>query len=182
LQFEQNSRTVGDAAVEHQLLMRESFKGLGDLISSEAVSEKAEWPFFTIPLFELHAQDVLQLASLETLAFIHIVTPDNRQEYLDYTKVHREASIKESHEIRYGNLDHLVENSYHPYITYRDSDGFKQDNGTGKNVQYPLWQVSPRTYMKILAMRKGEIEISHILFFYRNIFRTYIMNCSSVII
>lgn len=132
--------------MEHQRLIRESFQGMEDLVSAYALREEKGWPYFSIDLFELHARDLLELASLETLAFVKAVKSEDQEAYLENAGQTYEATVKESHEIRYGNLDSLVPEGYHPYYTNRQNDGFTRENVTGKGVHNVLWQVSPRKY------------------------------------
>ena len=134
--------------------MRKSFQGMEDLVSSYASEHEMGWPFFSIELFELHASDLLELASLETLAFIKVVKSEDQQEYLEHVDQTYEASVKESHEIRHGNFDTLVPEHYHPYFTILNSDnGFERENATVKNTHNVLWQVSPRTFTKEDCLR-----------------------------
>lgn len=116
-----------------------------DLIASYAMVDEKGWPFHSVDLFELHAHDLLELASLETLAFVKVVKSKDQEDYLEHAGQTYEGIVKESHEIRHGNLDSLIPENYHPYFTIRDADGYTRENTTTKRSHNVLWQVSPRT-------------------------------------
>ena len=141
--FEQFSRTVGDAAVNQQLQMRVSYSAYANLISDSAEAMNATWPNFTIPHFELHAESVILQSGTEVLSLMMYVKPEDEDSYLEYVDRNYEATIKEGHLIRYGNLDRLTPVDYKPYFTVRVPEGVVPDT-IERAFRGVMCQYSPR--------------------------------------
>jgi hypothetical protein len=117
IQFAQFARTVGDAAVDQQKRMRESFIGFANLISSFARHSNATWPFVRVPDFELHAAQVRLQSGAEIVSFTAFVEEKDEDEYLNFVAANYEDNVKEGHLIRYGNLDRLTPIGFTPNYT-----------------------------------------------------------------
>jgi hypothetical protein len=63
---------------------------------------------------------------------------------LEYVNNHYENWTMEGHLTRYGNLDRLKRENYHPYFTLRSPEGRILDT-ENRSDHYAIWQFSPRT-------------------------------------
>jgi hypothetical protein len=145
-QFEQFARTVGDAAVEQQRQMRQSFVAFANLISSAAQQEKAKWPSFRIPNYEIHAGQFRLQSGAEFVGCSYFVASEDEEEYLTFVTQNYEDSIQEGHLTLYGNLDRLKPFGYTRNFTMLGPYGFKPDLSS-RSIRAPTWQSSPRKYI-----------------------------------
>lgn len=137
---------MGDAAVEQQKIMRESYVGFANLISSSALEANATWPFFRIPNFELHAGQIRLLTGSEVVGCQYMVDTSEDDEYLDFVNANYEASVNEGHMTMYGNLDRLAPIGYTPNFTMFTPGGIVPAPATSlRNTRSATWQISPRT-------------------------------------
>jgi hypothetical protein len=158
--------------------MQESYSGFANLISDSAKAVNATWPNFTIPNFELHAENVRLQAGTEVLSFTMYVKPEEEDSYLEYVGENYEAAIKEGHLIRYGNLDRLDPVYYHPYFTVVGPEGLVPDT-MERVFRGVLWQFSPRTLL-IAAIALSRYHPLHLMlatpsFFIQTLQRGFIM-------
>jgi hypothetical protein len=137
---------VGDAAVDQQRLMRESYVSFANHISSAAQRENATWPMFRIPDYELHAGQVRLQSGSEVIGCTYFVDADDGDEYLKFVTNNYVNSINEGHMTRYGNLDRLVPKGYTENFTVRGPNGFLPDTMYAP-LRLPKWQSSPRKYL-----------------------------------
>ena len=144
-QFAQFARTVGDSAVDQQRLMRDAIVGFADHISSTAHDLNATWPFFRIPLYELHAGNVGIQSGMEYIYCLYIVDSKDAVEYLDFVTANYEDSMEEAHMIYYGNLDRITPIGYTPNFTSTGPTGFVPDT-MDRPIRSALWQMSPRKF------------------------------------
>ena len=135
---------MGDAAVDQQQRMRETFIGFAHHISSTARDLNATWPMVRIPYFELHAGQVRLQSGAEIVGFSCFIETENADQYLDYVTANHEDSVKEGHMIRYGNLDRLTPIGYIPNFTTFGPDGFVPD--VDRPSRMSLWHNSPPTF------------------------------------
>ena len=143
MQFAQFARTVGDAAVDQQRSMRESYLGFANLISSSAQEANATWPMFRIPNYELHAGQVRLQSGTEVIGCSYLVESNDVEEYLKFVTANHEASLTEAHLTRYGNLDRLTPFGYTPNFTMITPDGIIPDK-VDRPLRSATWQISPR--------------------------------------
>jgi hypothetical protein len=142
-QFEQFSRTVGNAAVEQQRDMQDSLRSFADLYSQSAYVVNATWPLFVLPNFEIHANAVRKQAGLEILYIINRFKDKDVAAALDYVNKSYEGWVYESHMRRYGNLDRLLPVGYHPYLTILTQEGLVPDT-VQRDEHYSSVAYSPR--------------------------------------
>jgi hypothetical protein len=68
------------------------------------------WPFFWPQQFEHAAANFFRVSKCEFLGLHNIVMRDQRDAFVNFTTAHYRDAYKESHMIRYGNLDMLDDN------------------------------------------------------------------------
>jgi hypothetical protein len=134
---------VGDAAVDQQHLMLGAFVGFANQISSTAQNFNATWPFFRIPLYELHAGNVRQQSGVEYIYCQYMVDSKDADQYLEFVTANYEDSIMEGHMALYGNLDRLTPIGYTPNFTANGAAGFVPDT-MDRPIRSAMWQMSPR--------------------------------------
>jgi hypothetical protein len=122
LKFEQFSGALADAAVRQQQDLRDAFAGLSTQMSVDADiagGGVAQWPFFWPPQFEHTAADFIRVSKCEWLGINNVVMHSERDAFVNFTTAHYRDAYKESHMIRYGNLDKLDDNvtKYQGFIT-----------------------------------------------------------------
>lgn len=164
MQFAQFARTVGDAAVDQQRRMRESFVGFANHISSSAQEANATWPFFLVPNFELHAGQVRLQSGTEIIACSMFVEASDAEGYLDFVSANYETTVKEAHIIRYGNLDRLFPIGYSPNYTIETADGLILDT-VDRPFRLPIYQISPRMLIKYFFYFKEHYRHLTFVFF-----------------
>lgn len=144
MQFEQFARTVGDAAVDQQRRVRESYVGFANHVSSAAQQANATWPMFRIPDFELHAGQVRLQSGTEVIGCSYLVESSDVEEYLEFVTANYEANVKEAHLTLFGNLDRLAPIGYTPNFTVITPDGIIPDI-IDRPFRSATWHISPRT-------------------------------------
>jgi hypothetical protein len=144
-QFEQFARTVGDAAVDQQQVMRRSYDGFAEFISVAARRENATWPLFRVPDFELLAGKIRLQSGSELVGCTNLVDAEDEEEYLKFVSDNYQDSLQEGHMSLYGNLDRLVPMGYTPNFTIVGPVGPMPDT-TDRLYRAPTWQLSPRTF------------------------------------
>jgi len=108
-QFECFSRALGEAAVQQQKNIRDTFVGLAHQMSGCVMTNNLTWPCVTLPLCETHAHDALIQANVEFMATWNRAFPDEMESFVNFTTAHCEEVNKEGHMMRQGNLDRLVD-------------------------------------------------------------------------
>ena len=134
---------MGDAAVDHQVRMRDAFVGFAYLISSAAYQANATWPMFRVPDYELHAGQVRLQSGAEIVSFFSFVEEEDADAYLEFVDQNYEDNVKEGHLTRYGNLDRLAPIGYSPNFNVIGPNGFVPDT-KDRPFRMPYWHISPR--------------------------------------
>ena len=168
-QFAQFTRTVGDAAVDQQRRMRESYVGFPNLISSLAKNGNATWPIFRIPDFEIHAGQVRLQSGTEVIGCTYLVESSDTYEYLKFVTDNYESSLQEGHMTRYGNMDRLAPIGYTPNFTIFTPNGtFIPDTTIDRPLRSATWQLSPRTLIKQPCSSRNQHwqNLTHSLYFF----------------
>lgn len=122
IQFDQFSITLENAVVSQQRDIRKALVAFSDLLSSTAEEKGTEWPFFTMPDFELHAHNFLSLAQSEFVGVLNILADQDRIDFEKYAMDNYRGWIREGHLRRYGNLSNLNAAGFHPFISRSGSD------------------------------------------------------------
>eukprot|EP00934_Nitzschia_sp_Nitz4_P009441 Nitzschia sp. Nitz4//scaffold270_size25879//13071//16782//NITZ4_008299-RA/size25879-augustus-gene-0.20-mRNA-1//-1//CDS//3329545193//9431//frame0 len=157
--FDQFSNTLEESVLRQQLDIRTALSSFSHLLSSAAETEGAQWPNFTLPQFEYHAEDFLTQARSEFLAVSNYVRGDERREYEAYAKANYKDWMKEGHFIKHGNLDKLDQAAYHPFITRAGSDPGTFDPEDELEHYLPSWTYSPPpvTYGATNINQRGDL-------------------------
>lgn len=142
---------MGDAAVDHQVRMRDAFVGFAYLISSAAHQANATWPMFRVPDYELHAGQVRLQSGAEIVSFFSFVEEEDADAYLEFVDQNYEDNVKEGHMILYGNLDRLAPIGYTPNFTLVGPKGFSPDE-IDRPFRMPFWHLSPRMSLRFLQI------------------------------
>lgn len=111
-------------------------------MSAYAQSTDAKWPFFTMPLYESYAEDILKQSKLEVIALAPYVAQDEQAGWVEYANATYAEWVEEGHMIRSGNLDRLKPVAYHPFISRPSPEGFVPDIST-REYYFPFWSFSP---------------------------------------
>ena len=146
-QYERFSRTVGDAAIRQQIYLRDGLTTLATTLAVYAETngnEEEQWPFITLPMFELHAENMRQQSNMETINFLPLVQHSERASWIEYANQKHESWVTEGHFLQTGSLDRLVggDDTYHPYVSHRLADG-SFENETELDSYFVSWQYSP---------------------------------------
>ena len=144
-QFEQFSRTVGNAAVDQQQEMRDALFAFANFFSQSAYDVGAKWPIYSLPNYELHANSVLKQSGMEILSVTQYVKDSDKSTALKYVDENYERWVYEGHMTRYGNLDRLTPIKYQPNFTIVTAEGFIPDP-VQRDIHYGLWQFTPRKF------------------------------------
>jgi hypothetical protein len=143
VQYEQFSRTVGNAAFDQQKEMREAFKAFCNFFSQSAIDANATWPFYSLTNFEVHASTFLKQSGVEVMGIIQCIKDKDAAAALEYVHQNYENWLMQGHLTRYNSLNRLNPVNYHPYFTLATVEGFVNDN-VQREQHYANWQVSPR--------------------------------------
>ena len=128
--------------MEQQRNIREAYVGLTQTVSASAKSVNATWPFYTLPYFENYAQNFLTQSGAEVFTVFNVANSSNREAFTQYANDNHETWVKEGHMIKYGSLDNLKEENYHPYIGKFSAEGFVSDD-EGRDHYFSAWSYSP---------------------------------------
>jgi hypothetical protein len=146
LQFEKFARIIGVAAVSQQRDVTESLFTLGDAVSAGAITDKATWPFYTLPLFEVHALHTRQQARFEVVALGNIVPLEDREAWEEYS-AQNIGWVIEGHVIdsRVGNFTPVFPSLdfFRPNITAMTLNGTVLQENPNEDYYVPLWSYSP---------------------------------------
>ena len=106
------------------------------------------WPNFWPPMFETYAQDFQKQSRAEYIGISIVVKREEKESYLNYSAHAYENAIKDSHIIRYGNLDHLNQNTslYKNMFTQKGPKGFVEDEDRDLYIVRNNGSPPPRKY------------------------------------
>jgi hypothetical protein len=143
---------VGDAAVDHQVLMHETIIAFAHIISSSGKATNTTWPLIRVPDFEVHAAQMRKLTGAETIGFLPFVEPKDEEAYLEFISANYEEVVKEAHMVRFGNLNRLTPIGYSPNFTLFGPDGIFPDPVTNRTIRMPFWYQSPRKSIFVFVL------------------------------
>mgnify|MGYP005862890217 CR=1 FL=1 len=127
-QFEKFSETIGNAAIDHQKNVRDGFEQFANTLTASSQSASADWPYYTLPLYESYAQYTRQQTGAEMMIVASAVTSSERASFEEWSSEHYYEEVAESHMIGHGNLDKLPNNStFIPGILGSTPEGNKPD-------------------------------------------------------
>lgn len=147
--FSQFSRTLGDAALNHQHDLKHALAMLSDGATIAAANANATWPFFWWRGFESYAENFRTISQAEIIAVNNIVAKGEREAYTHWSQEHYQEWIEEGHMIAHGNLN-LLDNDtakFNPYISRRNPAGeFVEDDEREFYVVRTTLSPPPRAY------------------------------------
>lgn len=150
-QFNQFSKTVGEATkINHQNRL-EAYSSLADILSSVAHVNNETWPFFTFPRFEHFGYNAIKQSRTEIVNIVHRVTKEQQPEWIQYANENYDKWLTEGYEIeskKKGDIvyENLRMGNYHPFISKKgqganlDADFVPQDE---KDEYWASWAYSP---------------------------------------
>ena len=145
-QFEQFSRTLGDAAEEQQLKIRSSFYTMSTAIRSQAEATKQVWPKVDIINFQELAVNALATSGVETSMMGNYVTNETVADYLEWVAETHLESAKRNYLQYFGTLEGLntTPSIYRGYIRGIGGDPFVNHSFAAAhwNNQPPMLRVS----------------------------------------
>jgi hypothetical protein len=87
---------------------------------------------------------MLAHANTEVVMLNQFVSNDEMGAWINYTKQHHEASVKEGHMLQKGNLNRLVNTSnFHPYMTQMLPNGQIAPDDIARDWYLAAWSYSP---------------------------------------
>ena len=139
------STTVSNAAVQQQVNIRKGFQGMANSLTASAQGSNvtAQWPFYTMPLFESYAKTFFEQTEAQNLFVFPKVNHRDRPAWERYATSNHANWVEESNLIQYGSLKHLDTDpaKYNPFI-YRESPTGPTPDGIQK-IYFPAWTSSP---------------------------------------
>ena len=151
-QFAQFSRTLAQAAVRHRTDVAEAFQNHIETITASAQSSPTGgFPYFTPPFYERSAQNLLDQGRIEAVAICVKVNDTQYDDWIGYANGTYEGWVQEAHMFQHGNLDHLRQSGYRPYITKVSPNGLVPAEKGEKEEYYIHWNSypSPASYLLI---------------------------------
>lgn len=148
--FDQFSGTIADAAIDHQVALREGMLSLATTISLDAKKTNSTWPFVTVQDFEYYARHIRKQTRTEFVSYFTKVKGSQFEEFTAYANQHAKEWVEEGHMQQMGSLVRLQDPSgnhtYHPFISKLAFEQGKMKfvpEAPGQDEYIPIWQFSP---------------------------------------
>lgn len=140
--FKKFSESIGNAAIQQQLNVRNGFTSFADVLTAQSQSINAEWPYYTLPFYESYARHAIQQTGVEIMVVNNVVPKAERTKYEAWTSEHYYDMVAEGHMIKNGNLDAMPDNTtFIPQITRASADGNIPD--IDRDSYFAVWNWSP---------------------------------------
>lgn len=117
--------------------MQQAFRGLAQTLTATSLLRQWEWPWVTMPMWEVHGKHLRQQSGVEMVGFSPIITAEQRAEWLAYSQTHQ-GWIDEARVISgNGGEEGYVQGSVSPelYNEFGVMPIFP--------MHYPIWQLTP---------------------------------------
>ena len=152
-QFEQFSRTLGDAAVEQQLKIRSSFQALATSLRSQAEAANQVWPKVDTINFQEIAVSAIESSGVETFVLAPYVQKEAATEYLEWAAENYIESSQRNYLQYHGTLEGLDTNQSN-YLGHMWSP--QGDPLENNSFVAPAWSIQPPiftlcTFAQLLA-------------------------------
>jgi hypothetical protein len=159
--FEQSfysfANTIGDAAWVHKHNLFSTMRGASNSISAAAIVANSEFPFVTVPAFEVLAEMIREQSGSELLIFTPKVEINKVKRWQVYATAN-EGWYEESKQVAVSSSDgSLVQSDYAPgspipfiFNTIIDEDGNPAVGPPLNPPFYPVWQFSPPPFSPYL--------------------------------
>jgi hypothetical protein len=151
------ANTIGDAAEVHKRNLFSTMRSCSNSISVAATTTNSEFPFVTVPGFEVLGESVRQQSGAELLIFTPQVEIGEVSRWQEYATAN-EGWYEESKQLAISSsAGSVAQSAFAPgsplpfiYNTIVDEDG-KSSPGPPVNPPfYPIWQVSPPPFSPFL--------------------------------
>ena len=148
--FDNHKLAIEDAANILRLNIRDGFTSMEDTIVAYAQNSNAEWPFVTVPFFELHGAHARDIAHVDFFSFSPRVEESKRSEWESYSvnnqwwlqdSQNTTVTASEREEIISSLEKSIPDRIYGLKEGEGDDVVFTTDIGTGP--YFPLWEMSP---------------------------------------
>jgi hypothetical protein len=166
------AHTIGDAAEVHTQKLFSTLRSASNSMSAAAIEAKSEFPFVTVPQFEVLGELIREQSGSEILIYSPKVEIDQVTSWQEYATAN-EGWIEASKQLAVSSSNgSLVMSDYAPgsplpYIFDRilDEDGHSAAGPPINPPFYPVWQFSPPPFSPYLFKVNigGEPEISSAL-------------------
>lgn len=110
-----------------QKKLKTAIESFASTISIAATLSSAQWPLFTLPLFQSTASNVITQSGAVSLVVSNFVSATETDIWLEYADSMHENLTTEGHFLRYGNSDNLSKEAYHPYFTQINNSNYAPD-------------------------------------------------------
>jgi hypothetical protein len=150
--------TIGDAAEVHKINLFTTMRSFSNTVSASAIATNSEFPFVTVPTFEVLGESVRQQSGAELLIFTPKVEIDEVTRWQEYATAN-EWWYEESKQLAISSSEgSLVQSDFAPgsplpfiYESFLDENGNPSVMPAVNNPPfYPLWQVSPPPFSPVL--------------------------------
>lgn len=124
---------IEEAVVYHTKIIVASLESIALSITSYAKTTNSEWPFITLPDFEMRAEFVISEADMELVAFSPIVSAEERDRWVSYCTNESDWMANQG--------------GFHADGIYHVDPATGQKTPLPSDVSaLPLWMTSPRPY------------------------------------
>jgi hypothetical protein len=151
------ANTIGDAAEVHTHNLFSTMLSCSNSISAAAIATNSEFPFVTVPTFEVLAESVRKQSESELLIFTPKVEFGEVTRWQEYATAN-EGWYEESKQLAVSSSKgNLVESDFAPgsplpfiYNTIVDENGNRSPGPPSNPPFYPIWQMSPPPFSPFL--------------------------------
>eukprot|EP00525_Craspedostauros_australis_P009498 CAMPEP_0198134480 /NCGR_PEP_ID=MMETSP1442-20131203/60099_1 /TAXON_ID= /ORGANISM="Craspedostauros australis, Strain CCMP3328" /LENGTH=367 /DNA_ID=CAMNT_0043795625 /DNA_START=765 /DNA_END=1865 /DNA_ORIENTATION=+ len=134
------TQSLEDNALGHVGRLQLACKTLADSMSIYVESTNQTWPFVTMPSFQTHVDNFLQMSQMEFIGAFHRVEPgDEEEEWEKYASERYEKMVEDWHVGRYGNTNRLKPVGYNPDVYSIDPTLSPDRPGS----RFPSWEFGP---------------------------------------
>jgi hypothetical protein len=151
------ANTIGDAAEVHTHNLFSIMRGFSSTISAAAIATNSEFPFVTVPTFEILAGVARQQSGAEVIMFTPKVEVDEVTRWQEYATAN-EGWYEESKQLALSSgegtsvLSDYAPGRLIPFIfnTIADENGNSIPSAPRNPPFYPIWQFSPPPFSPFL--------------------------------
>ncbi|CAB9525301.1 Guanylate cyclase (Partial), partial [Seminavis robusta] len=137
--FEQFSTTVGQAAVDEVLRIREAARSFTETLQATAELTNTTWPYYDYYHgLNAFASEQVSAKNMESIGYLTRVRHDQREAYLDFQRTRHEEWVQAGHMDAYGNMDRLFPDLYQDDILGFNNTDFSVTPSPDRDEYYPL--------------------------------------------
>jgi hypothetical protein len=152
------ANTIDDAVEVHKINLFTTMRSFSNIVSASAIATNSEFPFVTVPTFEVLAAAARQQSGAELIIFTPKVQVDEVSRWQEYATTN-EGWYEESKQLAISSsAGSVVQSDFAPgsplpfiYESFQDENGNPSVMPAVNNPPfYPLWQASPPPFSPIL--------------------------------